>query len=127
MNNQTAIRPELAELPRSVAFPDIRTFAELFPVLTDERQAHKWEKSEVSNWIQIKDRDGYRHAYAVLPQWLIDWVQANMLPVDYDSIYFTINARDDVTALVTAQYNQIIGSRWLALIDANSINVPSKR
>jgi len=50
-----------------------------------------------------------------------------MLPVDYDSIYFTINARDDVTALVTAQYNQIIGSRWLALIDANSINVPSER
>jgi hypothetical protein len=121
--NQQPIRPELAELPRPVAFPDIRTFAELFPIMTTERQAHPWDSAEVSNWIQVRSPDGYAHGYAVLPQWLIDWIQENMLAVPHDSIYFQVIVRDDVSALVTAQYNQIIGSRWLALIDANSVTL----
>ena len=115
------IRPELAELVRPVAFPEIRTFAELFPVLTDEKQSHPFCKSEVSNWIHISGVYGYDSTRAVLPQWLIDWIQNNMLAVDHDSIYFNVIVRDDQHALVTAQYNQIIGSRWLALIDANSV------
>ena len=116
-------RPELAELPRPVAFPYIRTFAELFPVLTDRRQAHAFgNSSEISNWVQIREPAKYSHTRAMLPQWLIDWLQENMLAVDHDSIYFQVIVRDDQHALVTAQYNQIIGSRWLALIDTNSVN-----
>ena len=120
MHTQNAIRPELAELPRPVAFPAIESFSELFPELTLEKQEHPFQGSAVTNWIQIRDRGAYRHKRAVLPQWLIDWCQENMLPVNYDSIYFTVTIRDD-GALICAQYNQIIGSRWLALVDADTV------
>lgn len=50
------------------------------------------------------------------------WIYQNMLQIDYDKIYFTITVRDNGTALVCAQYNQIIGDRWLALIDAADLD-----
>lgn len=50
-------------------------------------------------------------------------VIANMLQVDNDSIYFEIIVRDDGTADVYARYNQIIGSRMLATIDASTLPV----
>ena len=34
---------------------------------------------------------------------------------------FTVVVRDDGTALVTAEYERIIGSHWLALVDAASV------
>ena len=51
----------------------------------------------------------------VLPtQELIEYVDKNMLAIDYDRIYFEIVTRDDCYAL-RANYNQILGSRLLAI------------
>lgn len=52
---------------------------------------------------------------------LVTFLRANMIDVDYDSIYFRAIHRGDGTTLVIAQYNQIIGSRWLALLQTSDL------
>lgn len=44
-----------------------------------------------------------------------------MLTISGDTIGFKLIERTDGTALVTAYYNQIIGSRWLAIVDPNNL------
>lgn len=65
--------------------------------------------------------DVYTYGRAVPSQEVIDAVRTNMLCIAYDSIYFALHFDDDGTARVYATYNQIIGSRLLAIVDAATI------
>jgi hypothetical protein len=55
---------------------------------------------------------------------VLDWIKANMLPLSRDTIGFEIVVRDEHEALIIAHNNLIIGSRWLALIDATTLPIP---
>lgn len=46
------------------------------------------------------------------------WLRDNLISVDYDTIGFSLVAWEDGTVLVIARHNQIIGSRWLAILPA---------
>lgn len=64
-------------------------------------------------------RDGL--SLAVEPTEAVMRVAREMLMVDGDHLSFEIIRWDDGRALVVLKYGQIIGSRWLAMIDAGSI------
>lgn len=80
------------------------------------------------HWYDADDAEGNRGAFhygrATPTEELRDFCIANMLRVDYDSIYFEIITRDDGTADVYAKHNQIIGSRLAATIDASTLPTP---
>ena len=114
-------RPELADLPKPIAFPDA-TFTKLFPALTENSIARPHPpRATISNWLHLRDFP-VTSCRVELADWLVDWIRDNMLPVDYDTIYFTATNRGDGWTLISAQYNQIIGSRWLALVRTVSVN-----
>jgi hypothetical protein len=79
--------------------------------------------------------DGFRYIYtsgateyrgfAVKPRpELATFIRERMLQILNDSVYFVCTFRDDGTVLISAQYNSIIGSRWLTITTADDI--PSK-
>jgi hypothetical protein len=54
-------------------------------------------------------------------QQVIDYICDAMLKIDYDTIRFEIVVRDDGSALVSANYDHILGSLWLAFIDVDEL------
>ncbi len=131
-----------------IAFPEIKTFSELFPEAQNHDVSggkmcpalHEYETDEVEytgksrrefkgrcvlssscsvrrpdawQFLQVKPRDG-----------MVEWIEKNMLLLDCDTISFEVVVRDDGTALLLAHYSQIIGSRWLALVDASTLPAP---
>lgn len=132
----------------SLIYPDVRTFGELFvesqsyadpkpewmrefrstllpmPAVT----VHKAEKLvpterlNISPYCSVSDPLGVHWRSMWVRPTLALWLKLHetMIKVDYDAIYFHIVIRTD-GALVLAQYNQIIGSRWIALIDPATI------
>lgn len=129
---------ELTYLAHSLTFEDYQSFSDLFtsavPYDSGDRLKNRQE------WTMIGDRTikGEHSETNVITSWcniqgalagkcpslhvtptaeIISWIRSNMLPIDYDHIYFQITIRDANQALVSAQYNTIIGSRWLALVD----------
>jgi len=83
-----------------------------------------FQLSQISSYLQIMNRKCQYsfEVFEVMPtDKLIDFVKENMLAIDYDSIYFEIICYENNTAMLIAKYNQIIGSRWIAMIDINSI------
>ena len=47
---------------------------------------------------------------------VVDYFKSNVLAVPSDTIHFQIIIRDNGTALITMQHNQIIGSHWLDIV-----------
>lgn len=86
-------------------------------VITGDRATSKIGPS--IHWTDANDV--YTYGRAVPSQEVVDAVRANMLCIKYDSIYFVLHLDDDGTARVYAQYNQIIGNRLLAVVDASTI------
>lgn len=116
----------------TVAFPDVKRFDQLFtgagPWAGPSKPAPRLMRfrgwagkgwSEVSGYVH--DRDGNSLSVTGVSLELRNYLETTILHVPNDSIYFELIRRDDGTALVTAQYNVIIGSRWLAVIDAATI------
>ena len=83
------------------------------------------EKATIGNYLEVdKAQTAYRYSYNVKPtDKLIELVNKNMISIDYDQIYFTIMLYPDNTVLLIMRYNQIIGSRWVASININSIPI----
>ena len=103
---------------KTLAFPDMTDFSELFGNQEPKQNYEFAEKSVISNWLLFSD---HHSEYRQPTDKTLQYVRANMLPVDYDSIYFEVINREDGTSLVTAKYNQILGSRWLAFVDTETI------
>ena len=81
------------------------------------------EKATIGNWLQVsKAQTAYNWSFNIKPtNKLIEIAKQSMLSIDYDQIYFRLMLYSNGTAMLIAQYNQIIGSRWIAMIDINSI------
>lgn len=72
--------------------------------------------ASIQTWLNFSQRTGqeYQPSFDVIPSpLLVNWVDSNMLAIDYDKIYFEIITFDDYFDIY-ARYNQIIGSRLIA-------------
>lgn len=103
----------------AVQFPMITDARQLF---TDMRPYDKARPGRTDNWISgyCAIKPGGALHVTPAPR-LVAWIHANMLYITYDQLYFDIIIHDDGRALVTVKHNQIIGSRWLARIDATTL------
>lgn len=126
---------------RKIAFPAVRSFAELFP----EVRAHdpkagnlaEWPSWEAGTWsdrgrrtrsylgsyLYVSGPDGGHRSFTVVttaPD-LIPWVEANMILGPWDTKHFDVHVWNDGRALVCCTYGQIVGSHYLAVIDAATI------
>ncbi len=116
---------------KPLAFPDAKSFDELFTSYAPwnsalsrrpTRQAIEGIKMGKHGMIgpYLSMRGG--NSLAVKPNAaVIDFVKNNMLPIVEDHIHFEIIDRGEGESLVTASYNKIIGSRWLALIKTSTV------
>lgn len=52
---------------------------------------------------------------------VIKYLREAMLAIPNDTISFRLTMRDDGSVLVSARYSTILGSRWLAIIDAEDL------
>jgi hypothetical protein len=69
--------------------------------------------------VSATGRDPFLASVCVTPtQDVIDYIRNKMITVDADRIYFHVIVYEDRTSRVYAKYNQIIGSRLLAVFDA---------
>lgn len=128
---------------RKIAFPDVTTFGELFPaakprvgecpvLLTlPSWEAGTWSdragttKCYVTSYMAVDDVGciGYRSMQVEAAPAVLDEIKSNMLHGSGDTIHFRVVVWDDGKALVMAEYSQIVGSRYLAIIDAATIPV----
>lgn len=130
-----------------VAFPEARVWRDVFESETIITSLQGYKSKHVKEW---KCDELLRHggvskgtgrAYlmsftsgysgntwfdTVPTQKTIDYIGFKMLLCDQYRINILYTVRDNGTALIYAQYNQISGSRWLAIIDASTIPVPAK-
>ncbi len=123
---------------RKIAFPEAKTLADLFEEIKPSQgdapivasfpswEAGTWsdrtgrKKCYVQGWLSVQG-DTYR-AFHVKPRpEVIEFVRTHMLHGAYDRIYFEANVWDDGRVLVRAQYNQISGSAYLAIIDGATL------
>ena len=52
---------------------------------------------------------------------VLTFLRESMLNIDWDHYYFKGVERADGTTLILCQYNSIIGSRWLSLVDSETV------
>jgi len=61
----------------------------------------------------------FKHSYILRPtQKLIDFIDKNVLLIEYDTLYIEMVIRSDGDMLILLKHNQIIGSHWLTIIPA---------
>jgi len=130
---------------KEIAFPDVKSFGELFPVAKEHDTTpcppiHVYETDEVeygynrrreykgrcrlSSGCSVRRPDAWQFLQVEPREGLVEWIAENMLLADLDTISFEAVVRDDGTALLLASYSQIIGSRWLALVPADTLPKP---
>lgn len=79
-------------------------------------------RAGLCTFCSVRGADGKHRYLDVTPKpEIFDLVEQHMMLGDGYYINFEIIAYDDGTALVTAHYNVITGSRWFAFIDASTI------
>jgi hypothetical protein len=78
-------------------------------------------KAAISSFCSVRGR-GDRWSYDLKPtEKTVELVRENMLLMPDYRISFEINVYKDGTALVSAQYDQICGSRWFTFIDRSTL------
>lgn len=127
-----------------ILFKTYRTFSTLFesstPVEDYSRDAptvvHTWKvdellpsgkvrrgagRAELSSFCTVSD-GGNRYSLNVVPRKaVIDMIGENMMLGDQYRIAFEVIVRVGGSALVTAHYNLISGSRWLAIVHSDTV------
>ena len=144
MATATEIADVYAWQKRKLEFPNVENFAELFPeykLWQSSELSHKslltlpsWDAKPgqrnpptfvVGSYLHFSNSSGqaYRNSLEIVKvaDCVLDYVRNGMLHVSNDTTHFCVNIWADNRALVTISYGQIIGSRWLAIIDANTI------
>ena len=108
---------------REIAFPEIKSFDQLFAKI-DKKTDFILNPGNIviSSNVSIRDENkGFRWFDVKPSEYLIWWINEYMLYIEYDNITFEIIVHDPRNALVIARYGQIIGSRYIAYIDAKTI------
>ena len=76
------------------------------------------KRSHLSPYMTRSEWNGGRHesAFAVVKPEVVEFIRANMIFIEHDSIYFSAVVRKDNQVNISAIYNQIIGSRCLGIV-----------
>lgn len=124
---------------KKIGFPEAKALADLFsdvrkpegesPIVAEwpSWEAGTWSdrsgrtKSRLAGYLSV--RDPYRWYHVTPRPEVVEYVRENMLHCSNDTITFEAVVWDDGRALVIARYGQIIGSHYLAIIDASTIPV----
>lgn len=100
---------------------DNTKFSELF-TLTDKKRVFVTSFKHHISTFMCGSIDDKRKSFNVIPSSaVLDAIEKTMLVIDYDEIYFdfiSLPEWDYVT--VYAKYNQILGSRLIAIVDKQS-------
>jgi hypothetical protein len=108
---------------REIHFPEATSLSDLFDEVTP-RKATDPPKTECFEGTtatlclgaSLREPGGYRF-FHVRPKAAVKaFIAERMLLSDYEQIYFEFVHTANDQLLVVAKYNQIIGSRWLALL-----------
>lgn len=114
---------------RHLCFPD-KSLKDLFVSFKLTETGHKYEKAcqvggkpiGVSTYCAICG-DGiteFLSAEVIPTDDLYLWLADNMLQI-VGGLYWEIVVRDDLSTLILVHYSSIIGSRWLTIVDADTI------
>jgi hypothetical protein len=117
-------RPECAGLYKPVLLPEALEFSELFDVIGEEEWSVPLNPGEkdtalIYHWCRLPE---YKSVHVRPKDEVIDTLRQTLIDTgERDRIHFECIAHDNGYALITAQYNLIIGSRYLAYIKVDSL------
>jgi len=126
-NVRLDLRPDILHHDKSYLLPDAVSFDELFTVIGEPQ---RWpftptikDTMKISSWIRFRDAAHGHPVEQVKPSpEVFNALRANMLDLgSRDEVSFEIIVHDNGWALVLVQHSQIIGSRWIAYIDAATL------
>ena len=122
---------------KELAFPEAKSLSDLFESTEVRKPSESSEKIKIwkgedphdpqaetylTSYCQVRRANGGFDFLHVKPrERVVEYIDNNLIKVAYDSIHFEIVVYDDGTALVLVKYSQIIGSRWLAMVDASTV------
>ena len=112
---------------KPLLFPDVNTLAELFEAM------EPWEPTPgkrgprqpgIGPYCQVTGHPSGHQSLWVRPTSAVrEAIKAHMLDLGVGhGFFFKCVIRDDGSCLVTCDYEQILGSRWLALIPATEFD-----
>jgi len=111
-------------LGKPLAFPKCERLADLFdkigPYDKDAKSTQRVHSMTLGPYCVVSD-GGYRSAGVHATDAVVAFCNESMIDIDRDSLYFEIVVRDDDSALVLVKHNQILGSRWLAILPATAV------
>lgn len=117
-----------ASMGKEVAFPDARSFWDLFsearpldasPGSRRQRVLRRHGEGQVTSYCGVV-QDSREGMDVTARERVLDYIVSSMLASDY-RISFGIVPRPDGTALVYAAYDRILGDRWLAIVDLSTV------
>lgn len=106
---------------KQLAFPKFTTLSELFSEWKwwqfSEGLSKKYPQVQgVSDYCSCHSTDLENSLHVKARPEVVKWINEHMIRSDYDSWYFELVSRGD-GMLVVVKNNQILASRWLALLD----------
>ncbi len=108
--------------PYPIHFPNVKSFGELFDSIRDYNYPQdKRETGEI--FVSFSSSGEHRKAkYGLLKKEFTDFIKSSMQSIVNDpDIFVNVVERDDDTALITFSYNIILGSRWVAIVPADTL------
>ncbi len=107
-----------ARAGKRIAFTGYTRFHELFSAWKPLRCRNERYPNQrgVSDYCSTHTTELYESLYVKARPVLVDWICENMILADNDAWYFDLVQRKD-GILVVVKNEQIIASRWLALLD----------
>lgn len=106
---------------KRLAFSEVTTFRELFSEWKwwrfQEGLSKKYrQQSGVDDYCACHNTDLDNSLHVKARPRVVEWINANMIRSNFDSWYFELVQRRD-GILVVVKNNQILASRWLALLN----------
>jgi len=127
-NVRLDMRPDILHSDKSYLLPNVVDFDELFTITGESQRwpfnATKKDTMKIGSWLSLRGGENNRHQnFEVKPTaQVMRVIRENMIDLgSRDEVYFQIIIHDNGWALVISQYNLIIGNRWVAYIDANTL------
>ena len=125
---------------RKIQFPNLKSFSDFFPKVSPwvhnksggslatfpamDVGASDFDPNatfEVGNYLSVRGPEYQSFQVDELLDFIREYVETQMLHVDYDRTHFEVVRWPDGRALVLISHGKIIGSRWLGIIDADTI------
>lgn len=124
---------------RKIGFPQARSFADIFAsaepynakapplAVVESWECGTWSdkqrqtRTEIGGYCAIDGQTERRSLSVSVKPEVLEWIKANMLMGPHERITFAVHVWDDGRALVAANYSQISGGSYLAIIDVATV------